>query len=225
GISQFPQDGPDEQALLKKAALALFSVKEEGGNAARCYQAGSQGQGARQLALELGLRRAIEAREFSLHYQPKIHLATRQVCGVEALLRWQSPEHGLVPPADFIRVAEDSGLIVPLGRWALEQACTQLWRWREAGLPPFSVAVNLSPRQFVDPALVATIENLLLGSGLDPALLELEITESAVMRDAQGAQRLLRAISQLGIGIAIDDFGTGHSSLAKLKTFPLNTLK
>ncbi|HWK52835.1 MAG TPA: EAL domain-containing protein [Hyphomicrobiales bacterium] len=225
GISQFPQDGPDEQALLKKAALALFNVKEEGGNAAQCYHAGSQGQGARQLAMELGLRRAIEAREFSLHYQPKIRLATRQVCGVEALLRWQSPELGLVPPADFIQVAEDSGLIIPLGRWALEQACIQLRRWREAGLPSFTVAVNLSPRQFADPALIGTIEGLLHGSGLDPTLLQLEITESTVMHNALRAQQQLRAISQLGIGIAIDDFGTGHSSLAKLKTFPLDTLK
>jgi len=225
GVSLFPQDGVEEKSLLKNADMALNAAKEEGKNNVQFYNATRRNVTVENLAMEMALRHAIELEELSLQYQPKVQVTTGRVCGVEALLRWNNPDFGQVSPVDFIPLAEDSGLIIPIGRWVLREAMQQLQRWQLAGLPTISMAVNLSPRQFRDPDLLPEICRLLEEMQLDPKLLEIEVTESTVMHDASKAMDVLMAISALGIHIAIDDFGTGYSSLSKLKTFPVNTLK
>jgi len=178
-----------------------------------------------RLALETSLRRGLERSEFFLHYQAKLDLNTREITGVEALLRWQHPDLGIVPPGQFIPLAEETGLIVPIGKWVMNTACAQNMAWQKAGLPPLRMAVNLSARQFTDEHLVADIVSALRDSAMPPELLELELTESMVMQDAERAGELLTAIKQLGVRLAIDDFGVGYSSLAHLKRFPIDTLK
>ena len=163
--------------------------------------------------------------EFSLHYQPKVDLATGQITGVEALLRWTHPEHGMLPPAQFIPLAEETGLIVPIGRWVLKEACAQNMAWQRRGLRPVSMAVNLSPRQFIDENLLHDIDEALLASGMSPVLLQLEVTESMMMRNVPRAIKVLDAIQSRGIRLAIDDFGTGYSSMSLMKQFPIDTIK
>jgi EAL domain-containing protein (putative c-di-GMP-specific phosphodiesterase class I) len=175
--------------------------------------------------MEAALRRALERDELFLHYQPKLCLKTGRITGAEALLRWKHPELGMVSPAQFIPLAEETGLIVPIGLWVLRTACEQSVAWQRAGLPPVCVAVNLSPRQFNDERLLPDIRGALAESGLGPEHLELEITEGTVMQDSQRAARILGEIKALGIALAIDDFGTGYSSLAQIKRFPIDTIK
>jgi EAL domain-containing protein (putative c-di-GMP-specific phosphodiesterase class I) len=178
-----------------------------------------------RLELENGLRQAVARGEFRLHYQPQIDLASNEVVGVEALVRWQHPDLGLVPPLKFITLAEETGLIVPIGKWVLAAACAQHVAWLRQGLPPVAVAVNLSLRQFADPQLLGDIAAALRESGMPAGMLELEITESMVMQNPDRVVQLLRAIKEMGVRLAIDDFGTGYSSLAQLKRFPIDTLK
>jgi diguanylate cyclase (GGDEF)-like protein/PAS domain S-box-containing protein len=225
GISMYPADGQDEQSLMKNADIAMYRAKDEGKNQYRFYSSDIMGRAIERLILETGLRHALERNEFFLHYQPKQNLATGQITGVEALLRWNHPELGNLSPSQFIPLAEDTGLIVPIGKWVLETACAQNMAWQREGLLPIGVAVNLSARQFADENLLKDIASTLQETGLAPELLELEITESMVMQNAEQAIKLLAAIKQMGVRLAIDDFGTGYSSMAYLKRFPIDTLK
>jgi diguanylate cyclase (GGDEF)-like protein/PAS domain S-box-containing protein len=225
GIALYPLHAPDEAALMKSADLAMYAAKEEGKNCFQVYSKALNSKSVGKLSVETALRRALELKELSLHYQAKRDLRTGAIAGVEALLRWQSALLGPVTPAQFIPVAEETGLIVPIGRWVLRTACAQQVAWARAGLPPVRMAVNLSPRQFADPNLLADLTAALRDNDMDAGMLELEITEGMVMHDAERAVRLLRSIKDLGVRIAIDDFGTGYSSLAQLKQFPIDTLK
>jgi diguanylate cyclase (GGDEF)-like protein/PAS domain S-box-containing protein len=225
GISIYPIDAEDEPSLMKNADMAMYLAKEEGKNTFQFYSQNIQKRSLERLALETNLRRALEQQQFSLHYQAKLDLRSGKIAGVEALLHWESPILGVVPPAQFIPLAEETGLIVPIGQWVLRRACAQNVAWQRAGLPPISIAVNLSARQFADENLLADIAAALGDTGLDPKLLELEITEGMVMHNADRAATLLAAIKAMGVRLAIDDFGTGYSSLAQIKRYPLDTLK
>ena len=225
GIAVFPNDGDDEQTLTKNADMAMYRAKEEGKNGFRFFVRQSRTQSVERLVFEARLRQALERDEFSLHYQPKIELAGGRVTGVEALLRWTSPDLGVLPPMQFISLAEETGLIVPIGRWVLRTACAQNMAWRRQGLPPLSMAVNLSPRQFSDETLLQDIDDALASSGMPPELLQLEITESMVMHNVSRAIELLEIIRGRGVRLAIDDFGTGYSSMSLMKKFPVDTIK
>jgi diguanylate cyclase (GGDEF)-like protein len=225
GISIFPSDGSDSQALLKAADMAMYRAKETGRNNYQYYLPSMNVHTLERLELESDLRHALERGEFLLHYQPKVDITSGLITGVEALLRWKHPLRGLVPPLDFIPLAEETGLIVPIGEWVLATACAQNQAWQGRALPKLSVAVNLSARQFADSTLFAKLTQIIRTSGLDPALLELEITESVVMSDGENAVGVLDKLKSIGVQIAIDDFGTGYSSLAYLKRFPIDTLK
>jgi len=225
GISTFPADGGDSQSLLKAADVAMYRAKETGRNNYQYYLPSMNIHTLERLELESDLRRALERGEFFLHYQPRVEVASGLITGVEALLRWKHPLRGLVPPLDFIPLAEETGLIVPIGEWVLATACARNKAWQGRGLPKLSVAVNLSARQFADATLLAKLTRIIRDSGLDPSLLELEITESVVMSNAECAVSVLEKLKSLGVQIAIDDFGTGYSSLAYLKRFPIDILK
>jgi EAL domain-containing protein (putative c-di-GMP-specific phosphodiesterase class I) len=203
----------------------MYHAKEEGKNNFQFYDGRLETMSLERLTLETQLRRAIERQEFSLHYQPKLDLATNRIAGVEALLRWTSAELGSVSPAKFIPVAEETGLILAIGKWVLRTACAQCVQWQRLGLAPVPVAVNLSPRQLSDPELVGAVSAVLAETGLAPDLLELEVTESSVMHHVDRALEVLGALKAMGVRLAIDDFGTGYSSLAQLKRFPIDTLK
>ena len=225
GISLFPEDAGDATQLFRNADTALYQAKEQGRNTYHFYTEGLTRAADQRLTLESHLRRALERSEFLLHYQPQVTVAEDRLIGVEALVRWRHPELGLVPPDQFIPLAEETGLIVPLGEWVLFTACTQLKAWLDQGLPPFSIAVNLSSRQFHQGDLAHHVRAVLDATGLPPALLELEITESAIMEQGEQAITTLDALKTLGVKLSIDDFGTGYSSLAYLKRFAVDTLK
>ena len=225
GISSYPDDAEDIATLLKNADIAMYRAKEQGRNNFQFYSARMNVHSVERLTMESGLRRALERDELVLHYQPKIDLRTSKVTGVEALVRWQHPQHGLVPPAKFISVAEETGLIVPIGQWVLQSACLTHRAWSAAGLPHLRMAVNLSARQLLHMDLVREVGNVLSRTGCEPGCLELEITESMVMQNPARAVELIRELKGLGIAISIDDFGTGYSSLAYLKRFPIDSLK
>jgi len=225
GISVYPLDGEDERALMKNADIAMYQAKEEGKNTFAFYSAQINTHSLERLAFESSLRRALAGQQFRVHYQPKVDCRTRQVTGVEALLRWNHPDLGPVPPSKFIPVAEENGLIVDIGRWVLKTACQQQVSWCDMGLPPVRMAVNLSARQFYDEVLLSDVRSILAETGVDPAFLELEITESMLMRDVDKATEALWAFKNLGIRLSLDDFGTGYSSLSNLKRFPIDTIK
>jgi diguanylate cyclase (GGDEF)-like protein/PAS domain S-box-containing protein len=226
GICMHPEGDQDDAAALKNADLAMYAAKEEGKNTYHFYSPALRARTAGRFAIEAHLRHALEHNELSLHYQAKVHVDTGAITGVEALLRWNSPALGSVPPVQFIPVAEETGLIVPIGQWVLRTACAQCAEWLRSGLPPVRVCVNLSMRQLQDAgALIADIRACLADCGLSPHLLELELTESMIMHNAEHAVRVLTEIKALGVRLAIDDFGTGYSSLAQLKRFPIDTLK
>jgi diguanylate cyclase (GGDEF)-like protein/PAS domain S-box-containing protein len=225
GISLFPGDGSDEQTLMKNADSAMYHAKEEGKNNFQFYSSEISSQTLERLTLESNLRRALERQEFSLAYQAKVDLKSGRITGVEALLRWHNAELGSVSPAKFIPVAEETGLIVHIGRWVMKTACLQNVAWQQQGLPPINMAVNLSVRQFADEGLLDDVTAILQETGMDPKLLELEITEGMIVHNVERAIKLLTAIKQLGVRLAIDDFGTGYSSLGQLKNFPIDTLK
>jgi diguanylate cyclase (GGDEF)-like protein/PAS domain S-box-containing protein len=225
GIATYPKDGEDRQTLLKNADAAMYRAKETGRNNVQYYATEMNIKAMERLVLEHDLRHALERDEFLLHYQPQVDLRTGEIAGMEALVRWQHPELGLIPPARFIPVAEDSGLIVALGEWVLRTACAQNKAWQLAGLSPLSVAVNLSARQFRQPDLVEKVAAILGETGLDPAHLELELTESLVMQDVEKTIVTLGRLKAMGVQLSVDDFGTGYSSLSYLKRFPIDTLK
>jgi diguanylate cyclase (GGDEF)-like protein len=225
GISVFPKDGEDAQTLLKQADTAMYRAKEQGRNTFQFYTAALNVAILARLNLEHDLRYALERAELRLHYQPQVDLACHRVIGVEALLRWQHPQRGLVSPSEFIPLAEDTGLILPIGEWVLRTACAQGKAWQDQGLGPLRVAVNLSARQFLQLELPAVVAETLQESGLPAACLELEITESLLMHDLDGAIGTLRGLKAMGVQLALDDFGTGYSSLSYLKRFPLDRLK
>jgi diguanylate cyclase (GGDEF)-like protein/PAS domain S-box-containing protein len=225
GISMYPDDGTDQQNLMKHADTAMYLAKEQGKNNYQFYSETTNVHSFERLALESNMRRALQGEEFLVHYQAKIDINTGEVTGVEALLRWQHPDLGLVPPAQFIPIAEETGLIVPIGKWVLRTACLQIMEWKKQGTQPFPVAVNLSPRQFFDEGLVRDVKQIIQETGVDPTLLEFEITESMVMYKTSKAIALLTELKRIGIRLAIDDFGTGYSSFALLKQFPIDTIK
>jgi diguanylate cyclase (GGDEF)-like protein len=225
GIAMYPSNGTDAQALTKNADMAMYLAKDDGKNAFRFFSKEVKTQSIERLTLETALRRAVEREQFSLHYQPKVDMASRQITGVEALLRWTHPELGMVPPLKFIPLAEETGLIVPIGRWVLREACAQNMAWQHRGLRPVSMAVNLSPRQFADDQLLQDVDEALVASGMSPTLLQLEVTESMVMGNVARAVKVLTAIQSRGIRLAIDDFGTGYSSMSLMKHFPIDTIK
>jgi len=225
GIALYPEHGDDAATLTKNADMAMYQAKEDGKNSFRFFSGEIKVQSIERLRLESELRRAVERRQFSLHYQPKVDLGTGQITGVEALLRWKHPELGQVSPAQFIPLAEETGLIVPIGRWVLREACAQNMTWQRGGLRPVSMAVNLSPRQFADEHLLNDVDEALQASGMSAVLLQLEVTESMVMRNVARAVRVLNAIQDRGIRLAIDDFGTGYSSMSLMKQFPIDTIK
>lgn len=225
GIALFPRDGEDEQTLMKHADTAMYHAKAEGKNNFQFYSKSLQVNSLKRLKLENELRQALQRKQFELHYQPKVDLLTNRVTGMEALLRWRSPDLGHVAPADFIPIAEDTGLIVPIGKWALETACEQSVAWHKRGMQQVCMAVNLSARQFNDEHLLDDVTAILNSTGMDPHFLELEITESMLMLNVEKAVRTLKALCEMGLRIAMDEFGTGYSSLSNLKRFPLHTLK
>lgn len=227
GISIYPADGQDTTELIKNADAALHHAKNEGRNNFQYYAAQMNAAARQRLTLETELRRALEREEFVLYYQPKVNLASGRIAGMEALLRWQSAEHGLVAPGEFIPLLEETGLILPVGNWVLRAACEQARAWQKAGFPATRVAVNLSALQFRQPDLAGTILDILRGGDLDPVpgSLELELTESLLVRNVEGAIATLSGLREMGVHISIDDFGTGYSSLSYLKRFPINSLK
>ena len=225
GISTYPTDGRDPASLLKNADIAMYLAKDSGKNNFQFYSAKHNVHSFERLALESALRHALGREEFTLHYQPKIDIGTGNIVGVEALLRWNQPDLATVSPAQFIPLAEETGLIVPIGRWVLRTACAQAAAWRREGLPELRVAVNLSARQFADETLIDDIAAALQEAGLPAECLELEITESMVMQNPERAVTTLTRVRDLGISVAIDDFGTGYSSLGYLKRFPIDTVK
>ncbi|QIO36386.1 bifunctional diguanylate cyclase/phosphodiesterase [Bradyrhizobium sp. 1(2017)] len=225
GIAMYPANGSDAQTLTKNADMAMYLAKEDGKNGCRFFSKEVKTQSIERLSLESALRRALEREQFSLNYQPKVDMETGQITGVEALLRWAHPDLGNVSPAQFIPLAEETGLIVPIGRWVLNEACAQAMAWQRRGLLPLSMAVNLSPRQFADERLLQDVDEALAASGMSPVLLQLEVTESMMMRNVGRALKVLDAIQSRGIRLAIDDFGTGYSSMSLMKHFPIDTIK
>jgi diguanylate cyclase (GGDEF)-like protein/PAS domain S-box-containing protein len=225
GASTFPDDAADAPSLLKNADVAMYRAKEQGRNTFQFYSSQLNLHSAQRLNLESGLRRAIEREEFVLHYQPQVELRSGRITGAEALVRWLHPELGLLSPGRFIGIAEETGLIVPIGQWVLRTACAAQRVWMDRGLPPLRVAVNLSARHFMRSDLAGDVGAALADTGCDPARLELEITETSVMEDPERVVALLHQVREIGVRVAIDDFGTGHSSLAYLKRFPVDNLK
>jgi diguanylate cyclase (GGDEF)-like protein/PAS domain S-box-containing protein len=225
GIALAPYDGEDAETLLKKADTALYGAKQQGKNNYLLYTPAMNIKAFDKLVLENNLHKAIDKEELLLHYQPQVDLNTGQILGMEALIRWQHPDLGLIPPNEFIPLAEETGLICRIGEWVLRTACAQNQAWQLAGLPPMRIAVNLSAHQFQQQNLVRTVAQVLQETGLDPRYLEIEITESTAMQDVNLTISVLQKLQAMGIKIAMDDFGTGYSSLSSLKRFPLHTLK
>ncbi|HEY9849989.1 MAG TPA: EAL domain-containing protein [Leptolyngbyaceae cyanobacterium] len=225
GIAIAPYDGEDAETLLKNADAAMYRAKHQGRNNYQLYTSAIGNKAYERLILENNLYKALEREEFLLHYQPQIDIETGEILSMEALIRWESAERGLIPPAQFIPLAEETGLICPIGEWVLRTACAQNKAWQLAGLSPIRIAVNLSGRQFQQKNLVKTIAQVLDETGLDPRYLEIEITESIAIQDVELTICVLQSLQKMGIHISIDDFGTGYSSLWSLKRFPLNTLK
>ena len=224
GVVTFPSGATTADALIQQADSALYASKEAGGGVIRFYSPAQTEAARMRLELESGLRRALERGELALQYQPQVELPSRRICGVEALVRWRSPQ-GLISPAQFIPTAEKTGLIIPLGEWVLREACSRIRAWLDAGVAIDSLAVNLSPRQLDRADITDRIHGILSDTGLEPGRLEIEITEGALMEQGRNAVRKLEALKALGLRIAVDDFGTGYSSLAYLKRFPIDRLK
>ncbi len=225
GITIYPHDGATSELLVKNAASAVTHAKERGGNNYQYYDQSMNASALERLKFETGLKKALERDEFVLHYQPKFNVATGDIVGAEALVRWRHPELGLIAPAKFIGLAEEAGLILELGRWVLRSACIEAGSWRAAGFDGVPVAVNLSPHQFLQPDLPEIVAAALRESGLEPSLLELELTESVLLEDCRQTSANLEALKSMGLRLTIDDFGTGYSSLSYLRRFPLDALK
>jgi diguanylate cyclase (GGDEF)-like protein len=225
GICSYPQDGLDEQTLTKNADIAMYQAKAEGKNNFQFYSKKLNANSLERLTLESSLRHALERNEFRLYYQAKRDIASGRITGMEALLRWEHPDLGIVAPMRFIPIAEETGLIVPIGKWVLKTVCLQSISWQRQGLPALSIAVNMTARQFLDEQLLADVASLLTETGIDPHLLEIELNESLLIHNVERTIRILTGLKGLGVKIAVDDFGTGYSSLAMLQRFPLDTIK
>ena len=225
GVAIFPLHGDTPQTLITRADAAMYNAKQAGRNNFQVFAADMATFFPERLMLENDLRRAVDRRELELHYQPKVNIEDGMIVGMEALLRWRHPKRGLIPPQDFVSLAEETGLIIPIGQWVIEEACAQNKAWQDAGLQRLRVAVNISGVQFRQRELLDTIANALAKSGLEPQSLEIEITESVVMQNASEAIVMLEKLSRMGVHVSIDDFGTGYSSLSYLKRFPIDKLK
>jgi len=225
GVAVFPTDGAGAEGLIEHADIAMYRAKKLGRNNYQFYTPAMNEEAMERVRIESALRNALERNEFMLHYQPQVNLATGQIVGMEALIRWQHPELGVVSPERFISVAEETGLIVPIGAWVMRTACAQNKRWQDAGLGLLRVAVNLSARQFGSPKLLADIGAVLQQTGLAADYLEIELTESLFMSDVTEAVETLHGMKSLGVHLSIDDFGTGYSSLSYLSRFPIDVLK
>ncbi|QZY56497.1 GGDEF domain-containing response regulator [Crassaminicella profunda] len=225
GVTIYPDDGEMEETLLTNADVAMYRAKEKGKNNFQLYTSALNDKALERLAMENSLRRALEYKEFVVYYQPKVNAKTEEVIGTEALIRWQHPNWGLVPPQKFIPIAEETGLIVPIGEWVLRTACVQNKALQNAGFPPLTVAVNLSARQFELQDLTKMVSGILEETGLEPQYLELEITESIAMQNIDHTLKMINELKTMGVKFAIDDFGTGYSSLSQLNSFSINKLK
>jgi diguanylate cyclase (GGDEF)-like protein/PAS domain S-box-containing protein len=225
GVSHYPDDGLDAETLIKNADTAMYQAKEDARHSYKFFRPEMNVRAVERQSVEEDLRRALELKEFTLYYQPKIHLNTGAIIGAEALIRWTSPTRGQVPPLDFIPIAEDSGLILPIGAWVLREACAQARAWVDAALPKITMAVNVSAVQFRNEDFLKDLFATLSETGMDPKYLELEVTESVLMRHAEVATSILHTLRHRGMRVSIDDFGTGYSSLSYLQKFPLDALK
>jgi len=225
GVALYPQDAKDPEALMKSAEIAMYRAKESGRNTYQLYTSEMQAKITERLVIEGKLRRALERGELALHFQPQVDLRTNRIFGCEALLRWNQADLGMVSPAKFIPLAEETGLIVPIGEWVIRMACLQNKAWQIAGLPAIAIAVNISARQFREKNLLQVVEKILAETGLDSTQLELEVTESVIMHDVQHVIATLQAFKNIGVKLSVDDFGTGYSSLSYLKRFPVDRLK
>jgi len=225
GISVFPGDGEDAETLLKHADAAMYHAKENGRNNYQFFKQDMNDRAVERQSVEGGLRQALARQEFVLHYQPKVNLETGAITGAEALIRWLHPIRGLISPKQFVSIAEDSGLIVPIGQWMLRESCRQAQAWQHAGLRPTPIAVNISAVEFRREKFLANVRDILRDTGLDPHYLEIELTESVLVQDIESTMTVLHELKALGVQLAIDDFGTGYSSLSYLRQFPIDTLK
>src|ERR1700722_9912892 len=225
GISIYPADGGDAETLIKNADTAMYHAKEQGRNNFQFFAAEMNLKSVQRQSLESGLRRALERDEFLLHYQPKVDLVTGEITGVEALIRWQHPDLGLVPPSQFVPIAEDCGLILPIGRWVLREACQQAHKWETAGLPFKRISVNVSASEFRGKRFFEGVATILTETGFDPHRLDLELTEGVLMSNAKSTGAILQALKSMGVHLAVDAFGTGYSSLSYLRQFPIDVLK
>jgi diguanylate cyclase (GGDEF)-like protein len=225
GLSTYPDDGEDAETLIKNADTAMYDAKQSGHDKYRFYNSQMSLQAVERQSLEQQLRYALASEELLVHYQPKVNLKTGVITGVEALLRWQHPERGLLLPRQFMAVAEDTGMIIAIGQWVLREACTQMREWLDEGLPVVPIAINISPQEFRSRQFVQGVQDALKNARLDPKYLELELTESSIMQHAEPIARRLGQLKAIGIRLAIDDFGAGYSSLSYLTRFPIDTLK
>jgi diguanylate cyclase (GGDEF)-like protein/PAS domain S-box-containing protein len=225
GVSTYPEDGQSAELLIRNADLAMYQAKEKGRSNYQFYEKGMNVRAVERQSIEGDLRCALEKDEFVMHYQPKIDLKTGAITGVEALIRWNHPERGLVGPLQFISIAEDCGLMLPIGKWVLRESCRQAKAWQDAGLPPVEMAVNVSSVEFRNDEFLKGISTILKETGLEPRYLELELTESVLMQHAEFSVPVLQKLKAMGVRLAIDDFGTGYSSLSYLRQFPIDTLK
>jgi diguanylate cyclase (GGDEF)-like protein/PAS domain S-box-containing protein len=225
GVSTYPEDGQSAELLMRNADLAMYQAKEKGRSNYQFFEKGMNVRAVERQSIEGDLRCALEQDEFVVHYQPKIHLKTGAITGVEALVRWQHPKRGLVGPLQFISIAEDCGLMLPIGKWVLRESCRQAKAWQDAGLPPIEMAVNVSSVEFRNDEFLESICTILKETGLAPSCLELELTESVLMQHAEFSVPVLQKLKAMGVRLAIDDFGTGYSSLSYLRQFPIDTLK
>jgi diguanylate cyclase (GGDEF)-like protein/PAS domain S-box-containing protein len=225
GISVYPEDGEDAETLIKNADTAMYHAKQNGRNNFQFFKAEMNLKSVERQSLEGSMRHAVEREEFLLHYQPKVNLDTGEITGVEALIRWQQSDRGLVPPSQFVPIAEDCGLIIQIGRWVLREACRQARAWQDAGLRPLPIAVNVSAVEFRDKSFVEGVRTTLAETGLEGRYLEMELTEGVLMEHAESTAAVLQELKTMGIRLAVDDFGTGYSSLSYLQQFPIDVLK
>jgi len=225
GIAMYPDDGADAEMLLMNADIAMYRAKSAGRGGFQLYDRSMNAQALERLQMEAHLRRALERDEFVLHYQPRVEAASGRIVGAEALIRWQHPERGLLPPMEFIPLAEDAGLIIPIGEWVIEAACRQTAAWRAQGLETVPVAVNLATTHLRQSSLPGRVARALRRHGVSPDTLEIEVTESILLADPELSTRIARELSDMGVQLSIDDFGTGYSSLSYLKRLPIATLK
>jgi predicted signal transduction protein with EAL and GGDEF domain len=225
GLSIYPDDGLDAETLIKNSDTAMYQAKENGRQTFEFFTPAMNARAVERQSIEESLRHALKREEFTLHYQPKVDLKSGEITGAEALIRWTHPIRGHIPPAQFIGVAEDCGLILPIGKWVLREACRQSRAWADAGLPPTTVAVNISAREFRDKYFLEGVLAILEETLLDPRYLELELTETVLMKGAEYTESILKTLRARGVQVAIDDFGTGYSSLSYLTKFSIDTIK